>query len=104
MRRSGNYLFLRVFSGFSRGLRVRVVVRRADRQGAEGRLSRRAPVPQTGTALVADRLPCAREPAIWPRIGSLAQLVERFVYTEDVGSSSLSRPTIRPSQRLHDPF
>ena len=26
-------------------------------------------------------------------IGSLAQLVERFVYTEDVGSSSLSRPT-----------
>ena len=27
-------------------------------------------------------------------IGSLAQLVERFVYTEDVGSSSLSRPTI----------
>jgi broad specificity phosphatase PhoE len=25
--------------------------------------------------------------------GSLAQLVERFVYTEDVGSSSLSRPT-----------
>ena len=29
--------------------------------------------------------------------GSLAQLVERFVYTEDVGSSSLSRPTIYPS-------
>ncbi len=29
-----------------------------------------------------------------PLIGSLAQLVERFVYTEDVGSSSLSRPTI----------
>ena len=28
--------------------------------------------------------------------GSLAQLVERFVYTEDVGSSSLSRPTISP--------
>ena len=28
--------------------------------------------------------------------GSLAQLVERFVYTEDVGSSSLSRPTIFP--------
>ena len=28
--------------------------------------------------------------------GSLAQLVERFVYTEDVGSSSLSRPTILP--------
>ena len=27
-------------------------------------------------------------------VGSLAQLVERFVYTEDVGSSSLSRPTI----------
>jgi hypothetical protein len=26
--------------------------------------------------------------------GSLAQLVERFVYTEDVGSSSLSRPTM----------
>ncbi len=28
-----------------------------------------------------------------PRIGRLAQLVERFVYTEDVGSSSLSSPT-----------
>ena len=28
------------------------------------------------------------------RDGSLAQLVERFVYTEDVGSSNLSRPTI----------
>ena len=28
--------------------------------------------------------------------GSLAQLVERFVYTEDVGSSSLSRPTSPP--------
>jgi hypothetical protein len=26
--------------------------------------------------------------------GRLAQLVERFVYTEDVGSSSLSSPTI----------
>ena len=26
--------------------------------------------------------------------GRLAQLVERFVYTEDVGSSSLSPPTI----------
>jgi hypothetical protein len=25
----------------------------------------------------------------------LAQLVERFVYTEDVGSSSLSQPTIK---------
>ena len=29
-----------------------------------------------------------------PREGRLAQLVERFVYTEDVGSSSLSSPTI----------
>ncbi len=29
-----------------------------------------------------------------PRSGRLAQLVERFVYTEDVGSSSLSSPTI----------
>ncbi len=28
--------------------------------------------------------------------GRLAQLVERFVYTEDVGSSSLSSPTISP--------
>ena len=27
-------------------------------------------------------------------VGRLAQLVERFVYTEDVGSSSLSSPTI----------
>lgn len=31
------------------------------------------------------------------QVGSLAQLVERFVYTEDVGSSSLSRPTIPPT-------
>jgi hypothetical protein len=31
--------------------------------------------------------------------GRLAQLVERFVYTEDVGSSSLSSPTI-PSRLL----
>ena len=28
-----------------------------------------------------------------PSGGRLAQLVERFVYTEDVGSSSLSSPT-----------
>ncbi len=28
--------------------------------------------------------------------GRLAQLVERLVYTEDVGSSSLSPPTIFP--------
>ena len=28
------------------------------------------------------------------RRGRLAQLVERFVYTEDVGSSSLSSPTM----------
>ncbi len=32
-------------------------------------------------------------PSKYPLTGSLAQLVERFVYTEDVGSSSLSRPT-----------
>ena len=30
-------------------------------------------------------------------VGRLAQLVERLVYTEDVGSSSLSSPTIRGS-------
>ena len=30
------------------------------------------------------------------QVGWLAQLVERFVYTEDVGSSSLSSPTIDP--------
>jgi hypothetical protein len=29
-----------------------------------------------------------------PRNGRLAQLVERFVYTEDVGGSSPSSPTI----------
>ncbi len=28
------------------------------------------------------------------RVGRLAQLVERLAYTEDVGSSSLSSPTI----------
>jgi hypothetical protein len=30
-------------------------------------------------------------------LGRLAQLVERLVYTEDVGSSSLSPPTIFPA-------
>ena len=35
-----------------------------------------------------------RSPLYIAATGSLAQLVERFVYTEDVGSSSLSRPTI----------
>ncbi len=34
----------------------------------------------------------SRKPA--PLVGRLAQLVERLVYTEDVGSSSLSPPTI----------
>ena len=29
-----------------------------------------------------------------PELGRLAQLVERFVYTEDVGGSSPSPPTI----------
>ena len=32
--------------------------------------------------------------------GSLAQLVERFVYTEDVGGSSPSRPTMIPNLRF----
>ena len=32
-----------------------------------------------------------------PFRGRLAQLVERLVYTEDVGSSSLSSPTIKPA-------
>ncbi len=36
----------------------------------------------------------SRSPLYIAATGSLAQLVERFVYTEDVGSSSLSRPTI----------
>ena len=36
------------------------------------------------------------EPLNAATAGSLAQLVERFVYTEDVGSSSLSRPTMPP--------
>ncbi len=39
------------------------------------------------------------EPLKGPRLqGRLAQLVERFVYTEDVGSSSLSSPTIDPAR------
>jgi hypothetical protein len=36
--------------------------------------------------------------------GRLAQLVERFVYTEDVGSSSLSSPTIRLQNVLLQKF
>jgi hypothetical protein len=35
-----------------------------------------------------------------PDWGRLAQLVERFVYTEDVGSSSLSSPTIYPPKSM----
>ncbi len=35
-----------------------------------------------------------------PIQGRLAQLVERFVYTEDVGSSSLSSPTIPHPRHL----
>jgi hypothetical protein len=35
-----------------------------------------------------------------PKIGRLAQLVERFVYTEDVGGSSPSSPTIHPRELL----
>lgn len=34
-----------------------------------------------------------------PRGGLLAQLVERFVYTEDVGGSSPSQPTRFPKSR-----
>jgi hypothetical protein len=34
--------------------------------------------------------------------GRLAQLVERFVYTEDVGSSSLSSPTIPTPSRKQE--
>lgn len=38
------------------------------------------------------------------REGRLAQLVERLVYTEDVGSSSLSSPTILPfHSNIHCP-
>ena len=38
------------------------------------------------------------------QIGRLAQLVERFVYTEDVGGSSPSSPTILSKRPLaYDP-
>jgi hypothetical protein len=40
--------------------------------------------------------PPTRRTLILLREGRLAQLVERLVYTEDVGSSSLSSPTIYP--------
>lgn len=36
------------------------------------------------------------------REGRLAQLVERLVYTEDVGSSSLSSPTISSQEKQRD--
>ena len=42
----------------------------------------------------ASRLRSRQKPAIRQTRGRLAQLVERFVYTEDVGGSSPSSPTI----------
>jgi hypothetical protein len=53
---------------------------------------------------MATNFPCGSEanrlnvPLVW---GRLAQLVERFVYTEDVGSSSLSSPTIFSKNFIH---
>jgi hypothetical protein len=41
----------------------------------------------------------AEPPKRRPRQGRLAQLVERFVYTEDVGGSSPSSPTISRNDR-----
>ena len=38
--------------------------------------------------------------SITTKFGSLAQLVERLPYTQNVGSSRLSRPTIRPLTQL----
>src|SRR6056297_1173824 len=49
---------------------------------------------EAGFGCEQDPLRITKSRAKYPLIGSLAQLVERFVYTEDVGSSSLSRPTI----------
>jgi len=43
--------------------------------------------------------PPTRRTLILLREGRLAQLVERLVYTEDVGSSSLSSPTIFPLRK-----
>ena len=48
--------------------------------------------PLTLTQLTGVRVPVS-QPEIH-RLGRLAQLVERLAYTEDVGSSSLSPPTI----------
>jgi hypothetical protein len=45
--------------------------------------------------------PPTRRTLILLREGRLAQLVERLVYTEDVGSSSLSSPTILSPKQMH---
>lgn len=52
--------------------------------------------PSADWPFVRDWLPHFPELAKGGAGGRLAQLVERFVYTEDAGSSSLSSPTIPP--------
>jgi hypothetical protein len=47
---------------------------------------------RTGSPVPRVRIPLS-PPTVY-RFGSLAQLVERLPYTQNVGSSSLSRPTI----------
>jgi hypothetical protein len=38
--------------------------------------------------------PCSKQSPHIPMRGAVSSVVERFVYTEDVGSSTLSPPTI----------
>ncbi len=59
----------------------------------QNRAFRRLDLPQRHAFELADH----RRTAYWSaRLGRLAQLVERFVYTEDVGGSSPSSPTKLP--------
>ena len=51
----------------------------------------------SGFCIAKKGLVICNAPAIYDAYGLLAQLVERLVYTENVGGSSPSRPTIPPS-------
>ncbi len=59
-------------------------------------------VKSRATARKALRLQFRVRATIEWRVGRLAQLVERLAYTEDVGSSSLSSPTMNPHNSFRD--
>ena len=74
-----------------------------DRLFPPGSASTSAPGVKKMTKTVETLLRFCRDPHIsrlTNAVGRLAQLVERLVYTEDVGSSSLSSPTILLSSEI----